>query len=687
MVYSRVFPPFRSLVSASLLGSVLLSAGFCVEKDPVAAPPRFSIEHMDTKADPRTDFAAYAGGTWRKLNPVPADKARWGSFWELGQANLRALHGLVEAAAADPGEAGTARRLVADFYLSGMDTAAIDAAGIEPIRADLERIAEIRSPADLVGLVAALHEFNVFALFDWDVRPDAKDSGTNIGVLSQAGLSLPTKDQYFEESFARVREQFVAHVARLFQLAGDDAAAAGAAARVVFDVEKSLAEKSRSPAELRDPVANYHKMTVAELGAKTPAFDFGRYFARRGLPAEPNDLLVVGQPEFFEGLQEQMARRPVSDWKTYFRFRLLSTAGPFLGAAFEEETFRFYQTALRGTPAMEPRWQRVVRVVDAQIGEALGRMYVERYYPPEAAARMDEMIRNLLAALRDRLNAIDWMTPETRAEALRKLDRVYAKIGHPVRWKDYASLKLTRDGYWANVRAARAFEVRREVARAGRPVDKTEWLMSPPTVNAFFRAADNSINFPAGILQPPFFDFTLDDAVNYGAIGVIIGHEITHGFDDKGRKFDAEGNLRDWWTEADATEFEARASKLRDQYAGYEALPGLRVNGALTLGENIADLGGVTLAYAALQKALAGKPRERIDGYTPEQRFFIAYAQVWKDNIREDALRQQIAADPHSPGRFRAIGPLVNFAPFYEAFGIQEGDPMWLPPEKRTRIW
>ena len=428
-------------------------------------------------------------------------------------------------------------------------------------------------------------------------------------------------------------------------------------------------------------------MPAGEFAAQFPAFPFTTYLAQRGIGGPAAAAIIVGQPKFFTGVQAQLAARPLSDWRTYLRYQVLRNAGPYLSAVFEQEVFRFYSTELLGTPAMEPRWQRAGRAVDGQIGEALGQLYVARYYTPEARARMAAMVGNIVAVMRDRLQALEWMTEPTRQKALAKFDRFFAKIGHPDKWKDYAGVDVKPDAYFANVRASAEWEIRRNLAKLGQPVDKMEWSMTPPTVNAYFQPTNNSINFPAGILQPPFFDVTLDDAVNYGSIGVVIGHEITHGFDDQGRRFDADGNLVDWWTPADAVQFEARAQKIVDQYNAYEALPGLHVNGKLTLGENIADLGGVTIAYEALQRSLRGKQRKRIDGFTPEQRFFLAFSQVWRTNIRDNAQRQRIATDPHAPGKFRAIGPLVNFPPFFDAFGIKAGDPMWRKPEDRAKIW
>ena len=675
--------PSRLLLVAALCSAVSLAAADAAKP----TIPRFSPGNMDTTVAPGADFARYAFGNWQKNNPVPADKSRWSSFNELDQYNQNGLKGILETAAARSHEPGSVEQKVGDFFASAMDTAAIDAAGLKPVETDLAQIAAIANLTDLAKALAVFHNQGVGAFFRVDVDADEKKSDINALQINQGGLSLPSRDYYFAESFEKQRAAFLEHVAKLFTLAGDTPEAAATASQTVFAVEKSLATNARTPVELRDSLANYNKMLTADLSAKMPAFPFSLYLAERGIAGPAAAEIIVGQPKFFEGLQEQLAARPINDWKVYLRYKVLRAAGPYLAAPFEQEVFRFYSTVLRGTPAMEPRWQRAARNVDGNIGEALGQLYVAQYYPPAAKARMTEMIANITAVMRDRLTKLEWMTEPTRQKALAKFDRFYAKIGHPEKWRDYSKVAIRKDSYFANDRAATEFEVKRRLARLGQPVDKTEWGMSPPTVNAYFDPTANNINFPAGILQPPFFDFTLDDAVNYGGIGAVIGHEITHGFDDQGRHYDGDGNLSEWWTEADAKEFEARAQKVVDQFNAYEPLPGVHVVGQLTLGENIADLGGVSLAYEALERSLVGKERKLIDGFTPEQRFFLAWAQVWRTNARESEIKRLVTIDPHSPGIFRAIGPLVNFQPFYDAFHIKEGDPMWRKPEDRAKIW
>jgi putative endopeptidase len=473
----------------------------------------------------------------------------------------------------------------------------------------------------------------------------------------------------------------------MFALLGETPEESAAHAGIVLDMETELAKASRTRVDLRDPNKNYNKFTKAELLGKNPAIDWQVYLAERHLEQVP--YAVIGQPEFFEAVDKLVTARPLSDWRVYLRWQVLHASAPFLCRDAEEENFNFFGKVLSGQPEQEPRWKRAFRALDSGIGEPVGELYVEKYFPPEAKTRMQDLVENLKAVFRDHLEKVVWMTEATRAKALAKFTRFTQKIGCPDKFRDYSSVEIKRDDYLGNVRRAAAFEQHRQFARVGQPVDRTEWHMTPPTVNAYFNPLQNEIVFPAGILQPPFFDVTQDDAVNYGAIGVVIGHEITHGYDDEGRKYDAEGNLNEWWTTEDSKEFDARAQKVVDEYNAFEPLPGVHVNGKLTLGENLADLGGVSIAYDALERDLARDPSKRkdIDGFTPEQRFFLSFAQVWRTNIREAEARRLVTVDPHSPGRFRAEGPLVNYQQFFDAFHIKAGDPMWVAPELRAHIW
>ncbi len=651
--------------------------------------PAFSVDYMDRSVSPATNFYEFAAGQWLKDNPVPADKSRWASFSELAERNWYLIHEILVNAANHDGAlpSGSPTREVGDFFASAMDTNRIEKLGLKPIAADLKRIDRIKSAKDLFAVLADFHQRGIGGLFNASFGQDAKNSSIYAIGLDQGGLSLPDRDYYLKENFAEKLKQYREHLEKMFALLGEKPAVAETNAATVIALETDLAKVSRSRVDLRDPDKNYNKFTGQELDTKTPALLWKVYFADLNLANPAYE--IVGQPEFFEALNKLVAERPLSDWKIYLRWHLLHASASLLPMAFEQENFNFYGKVLSGQPEQEPRWKRAAHVIDGSIGEALGQLYVEKYFPPDAKARMNALVENLKAVFHDRLEKVPWMSAETRAKALAKFDRFTQKIGYPDKFRDYASVVIRRDDYLGNVRRAEAFEARREIARVGKPVDRTEWGMTPETVNAYFNPSMNEIVFPAGILQPPFFDVTKDDAVNYGAIGVVIGHEMTHGYDDQGRKFDAEGNLNDWWTAADAKAFDDRAQLVVNEYDAFEPLPGQHVNGKLTLGENLADLGGVNIAYEALQRALAKDPSQRknIDGFTPEQRFFISFAQIWRTNIRDAEALRLLTVDPHSPGKFRSYGPLLNFDPFYEAFDIQPGSPMWLPPEQRAKIW
>lgn len=646
----------------------------------------FTPDWMDPAADPRVDFNQYANGGWLKQTEIPADKSRWGAFDALAENNWRRIRGILEEAAAHPGAPGSTSQQVGDFYASAIDEAAIDAAGLKPLASELAMIDAIMDAEGLARYVAQAHDHIGATLFGTNVYADQKNNDVVIFIMGQGGLSLPTRDYYFDEKYAKFLPQLSEHIAKMFVLAGTDEAAAQAGAKTVLELETELARVSKTVAELRDPIANYNKMTVAEAAAKMPAFPLPTYLAAVGVPATEKEINVA-QPAFFEGMSKLLAERPLADWKTYLRWQALNAAAPYLARQFSEENFRFFGTVLNGTPQQEPRWQRAARVLDAQIGFAVSRIYVDKYFPPAVKARLEEMIRNMRDVLHDRIVALDWMSDATKRKALEKLATFRVVVGYPEKWRDYGSLEVVRGDYYGNVMRGAAFEAKRQLAKFGRPFDRAEWLRTPQQVNAYYQPSAGQLVFLAGILQPPYFDPSLDDAVNYGGIVAVIGHEISHGFDDKGRLYDAKGNLADWWTQEDATKFKERSLKLVAQYNDYFALPGLAINGQQTLGENIGDLGGVSIAFEALQRSLKGKERKLIDGLTPEQRFFIAWSQVWRTKYRDDALKRYVASDVHSPGMFRAVGPLVNLPEFFDAFGIKEGDPMWRKPGNRAKIW
>ena len=649
--------------------------------------PRFSVDYMDRSVAPGKDFYQSIR-TWHlgQQNPEPPDKSRWYGFSELQERNWYLIHQILEAAA-NSSESNSPARQVGDFYRSALDIQRRDELGISPLQDDLKRIDAVSSTKELLQLLADFHARGIGGIFADGVGPDEKNSSVYAFQMGQGGLGLPDRDYYLKDTFSKQRDAYVAHVTKMFQFLGDEPADARSHAATVLDLETELARFSKARVDLRDPVANYHKVTVSSLTTNYPDVPLDTYLSSAGLDTMPD--LVVGQPEFLAGLDKLLRDRPLSDWKTYLRWQLLHSSATYLSDAIETENFAFYGTVLSGQPAQEPSWQRAAKVIDADLGEALGQLFVEKYFPPAARARMNELVGNIKAVFRDRLRTVDWMTAATRTTALAKFDRFTQKIGHPDKFRDYSSVIIRRDDYLGNVRRAAMFETKREFVRVGKPVDRTEWHMTPPTVNAYFNGSQNEIVFPAGILQPPFFDVEMDDAVNYGGIGVVIGHEITHGYDDQGRKYDADGNLKDWWTDADAAAFETRAQKVVDQYNAYEVLPGVHVNGRLTLGENIADLGGDSVAYEALERALAKDPSKRkpIDGFTPEQRFFLSMSQVWRTNIREAEMVRLMTTDVHSPGQIRAIGSHVNMQEFFDAFGIKAGDPMWRPPELRAKIW
>jgi len=655
-------------------------------------PPPLDPKNMDTSVKPQDDFYLYANGGWLKGNPVPPEYSRWGSFDELTEKNNDALHKIAEKAANTHVDAKTAPEVkkVGDYYASGMDEKAINAERIRPLEEELKGIDAIKNRADVLKAVAHLHTIGVGAFFEFGSGQDEKDSTREIAQATQGGLGLPDRDYYTktDEDSKKNRAAYVEHVTKMLTLLGEPASKATGDAKKIMAFETSLARASRTRVELRDPQKNYNKMTQADLQKLTPDWNWADYFEAINL-AEPGDI-NVGQPEFFKAGNAAFTSTSIDAWKTYLRWHLINAAAEDLPNDFVNEDFNFSQAVLRGTKQIKPRWKRVVASTDEALGEALGKLYVAENFPPEAKGRALEMINNLKAALADRIKTLDWMDEPTKQEALKKLAAMNVKIGYPDKWRDYSLLKIDRGPYVLNTMRAANFEVNRELKKIGKPVDRTEWGMTPPAVNAYYNANMNEIVFPAGILQPPFFDPKADDPVNYGGMGAVIGHEMTHGFDDEGRQFDASGNLRDWWSPESAAKFKDRSQAVVQQYSEYEPAPGVHINGELTEGENIADIGGVKLAYAALQKALEKNPQAReqkIDGLTPEQRFFLGWAQVWRANQREQDLRLRLNTDPHSPTRYRCNGPISSMPEFAKAFNLPDNCPMIRPPDKRVNIW
>jgi putative endopeptidase len=647
-----------------------------------------NLGDLDRSVKPCDDFYEYAVGNWVKNNPVPAAYSSWTSFTILADHNRDVLHGILEEAAATHAAPGSNQQKIGDFYAACMDESSIEKAGITPLQPEFDRIAKISSLAELQTQVARLQELGVDAMFRFGSAIDFKDSTQQIAAAFQGGLSLPDRDYYLktDEKSVTLRDQYLAHVTKMFALMGDAPDAAAAHAKTVVAIETSLSQVSIDRIARRDPDKNYHKMSIAEAGALTPHFSWTAFFTESGIPTVTT--INIAQPDFFKGLDASLASISLDDWKTYLRWHLIHNAAEGLSSAFVQEDFDFFQKTLNGTKEMQPRWKRCVISTDRVLGEALGQIYVAKVFPPEAKERALRMVQNLRAALRDDLATLDWMSPETRKQAIAKLDAIDLKIGYPSKWRDYSALKITRDSYVLNYERAGNFGFKREMDKIGKPVDRTEWGMTPPTVNAYYNSTRNEIVFPAGILQPPYYDANRDDAMNYGGMGAVIGHEMTHGFDDQGAKFDAQGNLRNWWTPEDLANFQARGDCIVKQFDSFEVEPGLHEKGKLVEGESIADLGGLTIAFRAFEKTLEGKPRPaEIDGFTPEQRFFLSWATVWRGNIRPEYARVMVNTNPHPIGRFRAVGPLSNMPEFQKTFGCKEGDPMVRPADVRCRIW
>lgn len=646
----------------------------------------FSLSNLDRSCKPCDDFYEFAMGGWMKNNPIPPEYSTWGSFTELAEKNQEALRTVLEAAEKSNAAAGTNEQKIGDLYASCMDTAAINAAGVKPIAATLTEINAMKDPSDLQPEIAKLQQEGVGVLFRFSSTQDLDDSTKVIGNASQGGLGLPDRDYYLREDAKskKLRADYSEHVAKMFQLAGDSREKSKTEAQTVVDFETGLAKASMTRVQLRDPHARWHKMSIAKLRELTPGWSWEGYFREIGAPAMAE--INVGQPDFFQDVNRQLSATPLASWKIYLRWHVLHEYAAELSEPFVQENFSFYGQELAGAKEIQPRWKRCVQSVNRSLGEALGQLYVEKYFSPAAKARAKEMVQNLTAALKEDIPTLSWMGPETKKAALEKLNAFGVKIGYPDKWRDYSKLQIERSGYLANVRRSEEFQQGFELNKIGKPVDRTEWGMTPPTVNAYYRSTMNEIVFPAGILQPPFYDPKADDAVNYGGMGAVIGHEITHGFDDAGSQFDAQGNLRNWWTPEDRKNFEERAGCVQHQFDSYEVEPGLHENGKLVLGESIADLGGLAISYAAYEKSLEGKPRPKeLDGFTPEQRFFLGWAQVWGANVRPEYARLQVNTNPHPLPRFRANGPLSNMEAFAKAFGCKKGEAM--VRENACRIW
>lgn len=644
------------------------------------------LNDLDKSVSPREDFYNYAIGNWRKHNPIPDDQSSWGSFHILAENNTAILHEILEEAAKNP--SSDIEKKLGDYYASGMNTALIEKLAVDPVMPDLTMAANVKNIDDLQDAIAYLHTQGIPVYFVFVGAQDDKDSSRVVGTFWQHGLGLPERDYYLrdDKDSKSIREAYHKHISNMFMLLGDSETDARKNAEAVIEFETELARASLPAADLRDPERVYHMMSTEKLQSLTPNFNWKKYFKSIGV-GELKEVNVC-MPDYASAVSAAFGNaHDMMVHRNYLRWHIIRAAAPYLSSNFEQEYFNFYSTRLRGVKVMKPRWKRVVGTIDGSVGQALGQLYVKRTFPPEAKAHVEQMVKNILAAMREDIPTLPWMSDVTKKEALKKLDCFKAKIGYPDVPLDYSAWKSAGpDHYYDNVRSARTFEQKRSWRKIGRPVDHNEWHMPAQKVNAYYDPSNNEIVFPAGILQPPFFDPNADDAVNYGGIGMVIGHEVSHGFDDQGAQYDGHGNLRNWWTPEDLAAFQKLAKGVEEQFSSYESA-GLKINGKLVLGESIADLSGMALAWKAYQKALAANPSTTMDGFTPEQRFFLGYAKIWATNMRPESEKLQVNTDPHPAAKWRVNGPLSNMVEFYNAFGVQEGDPMRRPPELRNKIW
>ena len=673
----------RLLISSIALS---LAAAFAGAAEPAASG--IETQYIDAAVRPQDDFFTYLNGNWLKTTQIPADKSRWGTFDKLRDDTLQQLRELADATARNPSnKKGSEAQKIADLYASFMDEKKLDTLGVRPLAGELNRIRTVKDKKAFPLLVAHLERMGVHVPYGLDVSPDAREATKYAVQLSQGGLGLPDRDYYLKKDdvkLAAVLAKYEAHVAKVLGMAGHQHAAEDA--KAIVALETGLAEVQWTKVQNRDPVKRYNKVAIAQLAELAPGYDWQHALAAAGV-ATKTDYVIVHQPSYLTGFGKLVDSTDLATWKAYFEWQLLRTASPFLSKDFSDASFAFYGTVLTGVTEQEPRWKRGVRVLEGAVGEGMGKLYVAKYFPAERKARMDQLVKNLLASYQTSIDNLDWMSPETKKEAQAKLAKFTPKIAYPDKWRDYSSLAVVRGDLLGNVMRASEFEYQRSLNKLGKPIDRSEWGMTPQTINAYYNSTMNEIVFPAAILQPPFFNAAADDAVNYGAIGAVIGHEISHGFDDKGSQSDGDGNLRDWWTPADRANFKAKADAMVKEYGAFSPLPGYNVNGALTLGENIADNSGIAIAYKAYKLSLNGQPAPVIDGLTGDQRFFMGFAQVWRSKVRDEQQIVLIKTDPHSPGQFRANGTLVNQPGFYEAFGVKPGDRMYVAPDRRIIIW
>ncbi|GAB3370399.1 M13 family metallopeptidase [Massilia agri] len=647
-----------------------------------------ALEYVEPKVRAQDDFFEYLNGKWLKTVEIPADKSSWGAFHKLHDDTQPQLRAIIERSAAVKGaRAGSEEQLIGDFFASYMDEARLEQLGISPLKGELAKIDAIKDKSELPALFAHMGKIGVNSPFGFYIHQDAKDSTRYVADLHQTGLGMPDRDYYLKTDDAKlagIRAKYQEHVEKLLALSGDQNAAANA--KAIVDLETELAKVQWTKVENRDPIKTYNKVDVAKLGEVAPGFAWDAWLKAAGIAGKA-DYVIVSQPSYLKGMTEVLNRVPLDTWKTYLRLHTVNSYASYLSKAFVDQRFAFYGTTLSGALELEPRWKRGVSTIEGSLGDAVGKLYVKEHFPAERKARMEVLVKNLLEAYKQSIDTLDWMSPATKKEAQAKLAKFTPKIGYPNKWKDYSALTVKRDDLFGNEMRSREVEYNRELNKLGKPIDRDEWGMTPQTVNAYYNPELNEIVFPAAILQPPFFDANADDAVNYGGIGAVIGHEISHGFDDQGSQYDGDGNMRNWWTEEDGKRFAEKTKVLIAQYASYSPLPGYNVNGELTLGENIGDNSGLAVAYKAYKLSLKGKKAPVINGLTGDQRFFMGWGQVWRAKKREPALINQVKTDPHSPEQFRANGTLKNQPGFYEAFGVKPGDKMYLAPKDRVIIW
>jgi putative endopeptidase len=671
-----------AMYSASI--SVVLLTG-CKEKP---APSAFiDLSAIDTSVKPGDNFFLYANGNWIKKTTIPASEVGAGSFLDLYNRTKNSIHTILLDAEKNPGQAGSIQQKVGDFFAAGMDSAKIDQLGYTPLQPLLQQTDNCKTPESIIQFAAQAHTRGSNMLFDFGVYPDDKNSMATIAVFSQGGLGLPDRDYYFKTDAATqaVVNAYKKYLQKLLVLTDTDSVAAAKDVELVYGLEKQMAESHKTNVALRDPQNNYHKMAVSQLTKAMPNLQWPLLLKTLQIKA---DTVNVQQPEFFTKLNQLLVTQPISTWQLYIRLHTINGAANLLSAPFVQASFDFYGKALNGQTQMKPRWESVYRTIDGQIGEALGQLYVEKYFTKEAKQRIDTLVQNLQTAFTQRIGRLDWMSDSTKQKAKEKLQAFIKKIGYPDKWRDYSKVNIDRNHYFEDVMAARANNYAYMINKLGKPVDRTEWEMTPPTINAYYNPLYNEIVFPAGILQFPFFDPQADDAINYGGIGMVIGHEMTHGFDDQGAQYDKDGNLKNWWSPSDYDLFKKKSQQVIQLYNGFTVLDTVHVNGALTTGENMADIGGIAIAYDAFKMTKEGQDStQKIDGFTPDQRFFLSLAQIWRSKEKDAYTLRLINTDPHSPAMYRVNGPLMNFTPFYKAFNVVPGEKMYLPDNERIKIW